>query len=439
MPPTDPKTKGKPAKRRRIDTPQIDYSKLAAEILRQQSITSHDVTSTGVLSNSHQSNSHQFTAPTAINEANADLQIPTEPSPSGSSQSPQISDTSMSASNSASSAHMPILMHGPRDSQTQSICTITHPSTGTVMAPGRLVSCTSPSSSACATFTEQPSTSQPLQNVHTIIDSLFAGESPAEKPYVRQLQPVIQISDGIPLATPISQKIKDKIWADEYIDLASLTPNYIDDSVGVFVSKRRFSVYNNTPRFRTNLSIEQWTTAFLIFADIYIEKKPEESRTLLKYCHTIREMYDLYGDEPWRVYDERFRRLRETVKLPWGKLVDELYTKSANSNAQNNKAKQVASNFRPQQEKSVLPRQSYIPPSTITTPPTAAVKPKTCIQYNKGQVCRKPCPYKHACHFCSGSHPRFQCAEYKSILSRQIPSMPTGAKRYSNPNKSQNS
>ena len=53
-------------------------------------------------------------------------------------------------------------------------------------------------------------------------------------------------------------------------------------------------------------------------------------------------MYDLYGDEPWRIYDEKFRRLRETIKLPWGKLIDELFTKSANSSNTQNK------NFRAQ-------------------------------------------------------------------------------------------
>ncbi|CAC5380300.1 unnamed protein product [Mytilus coruscus] len=115
----------------------------------------------------------------------------------------------------------------------------------------------------------------------------------------------IQVSDGIPLGATISQKVKEKIWSDEFIDMNSLTSSYVEDP-------------------------------FSLFVNIYIEKCPEEARHLLKYGHNIREMYDLYGDEPWRIYDEKFRRLRETIKLPWGKLIDELYTKSANtSNTQN--------------------------------------------------------------------------------------------------------
>ena len=57
--------------------------------------------------------------------------------------------------------------------------------------------------------------------------------------------------------------------------------------------------------------------------DIYIEKRPEDARHLLKYVHNIREMYDLYGGfmtKDLGVYG-----------LPWGKIVDELYTKAANA------------------------------------------------------------------------------------------------------------
>lgn len=44
----------------------------------------------------------------------------------------------------------------------------------------------------------------------------------------------------------------------------------------------------------------------------------------------IREIHDLYEDDPWRVYSERFRKLKESFQLPWRKIVDKLYTKEAN-------------------------------------------------------------------------------------------------------------
>ncbi|XP_076084392.1 uncharacterized protein LOC143055135 [Mytilus galloprovincialis] len=84
----------------------------------------------------------------------------------------------------------------------------------------------------------------------------------------------IQLLDGIPLGATVSQKIKEKIWSAKFIDMNSLTSSSVEEKI---------------------------------------------------------KMYDLYGDEPWRIFDEKYRRLRETIKLPWGKLIDELYTKSANT------------------------------------------------------------------------------------------------------------
>ncbi|CAC5399851.1 unnamed protein product [Mytilus coruscus] len=135
----------------------------------------------------------------------------------------------------------------------------------------------------------------------------------------------IQVSDGIPLGTTISQEIKEKIWSDEFIDINSLASSYVEDPFSLFISNRKFSLYNTSRSNKRPMSIEQWTSAFFVFSDIYIEKCPEEARHLLQYGHNIREMYDLYGNETWRICDEKFRRLRETIKLPWGKLIDELY------------------------------------------------------------------------------------------------------------------
>lgn len=82
------------------------------------------------------------------------------------------------------------------------------------------------------------------------------------------------------------------------------------------------------------MSIQQWTDAFLIFMGIFIEKYPEQAPHLLKYCYFIREMNKMLGDKAWRIYDENFRMLKETVELPWQKPVEELRIKAASSNYQ---------------------------------------------------------------------------------------------------------
>ncbi|CAC5370805.1 unnamed protein product [Mytilus coruscus] len=95
----------------------------------------------------------------------------------------------------------------------------------------------------------------------------------------------------------------------------SLTSSYVEDRFSLFVSNKNFSLDNTSwsNKQLPPLSIEQWTSAFLVILDIHIKKCPEDARQLLKYGHNIREMFDLYGDEPWRIYDEKFKRLRETT------------------------------------------------------------------------------------------------------------------------------
>ncbi|CAC5413819.1 unnamed protein product [Mytilus coruscus] len=197
-----------------------------------------------------------------------------------------------------------------------------------------------------------------------------------------------------------------KKWSDEFIDMNSLTSSYVKDPFSLFVSNRKFSLDNTSRSNKPPLSIEQWTSAFLVFSDIYIEKCPEEARHLLKYGHNIREMYDLYGDEPWRIYDEKFRRLRETIKLPWGKLIDELYTKSANTSNTQNKNFHV----QPARKNKTFSKPRQYNTTVKNIHPNSV---KTCILFNRGQTCNKPCSYKHVCHYCKGSHARFQCTEYK--------------------------
>lgn len=244
----------------------------------------------------------------------------------------------------------------------------------------------------------------PNENVQDLVNNILSGE-PSAPPSLNS--PTIQISDGILLGTSIPKKIKDKIWDDEFIEMNVLTPSYVEDPVSVFISQKKFSVINNNKN-KTPLTIEQWTSAFLVFMDIYIEKRPEHARSLLKYMHTIREMYDLFGDEAWRVYDERFRRLRESTPLPWGKLVDELYTKSANSLV----TSRQKSSFRPPPK---YPNSTLVATNTVkqtTGTNKYSYKVRTCIFYNRGEPCKQPCPFKHICHYCKGQHPRYQCGEY---------------------------
>ena len=112
-------------------------------------------------------------------------------------------------------------------------------------------------------------------------------------------------------------RLKQKIWADQFVDFKSLLPNQKDTTVSIQINQNSVSFSNQTTsKSQSPLSIEQWTTAFFTFMSIFIEKKPQDAPHLFKYGFTIREIASSHGDSAWRHYDENFRKLRQSHSLP---------------------------------------------------------------------------------------------------------------------------
>lgn len=216
-----------------------------------------------------------------------------------------------------------------------------------------------------------PSTS----GIGSILDQVFLGE-PA-----RSSTHSLDIKDGIPLGASVSIKLRQKIWCNEYIDLKSLLDTK-DEPLSVTISTGVINLHQGQ-KSKVPISLGQWTDAFLIFSAIYLEKFPTEAPNLLKYCHMIREMQYLHGDQAFRMYDEHFRKLRETVNAPWQNPVQELRLKAATTKFQFQK---------PQQNQ--------------------PFRTRFCFQFNKGERCsRSPCPFKHICMRCKSNHPKSKCPD----------------------------
>ena len=127
---------------------------------------------------------------------------------------------------------------------------------------------------------------------------------------------------------------------------------------------------------------ESMDRCILIFSAIYLEKFPHEGTNLLKYCFMIREMQYLHVDNNFRLYDEQFRKLKESVNIPWQNPVQELRLRAATLKVQNK------------------PSQSQ------------PFRARICYQFYKGERCkRNPCPFKHCCLQCKSSHPEFKCPD----------------------------
>ncbi|XP_062601970.1 uncharacterized protein LOC134263599 isoform X2 [Saccostrea cucullata] len=134
---------------------------------------------------------------------------------------------------------------------------------------------------------QQLSAQQPTSSVSsstpvlgTLLDQVFAGEPAraSDLPYSSTI-----VSDGIPLGSSVSSKLKSKIWNNEFIDFRSLQ-NTREEPLSVSISTGVIKLHQS-PKCKSPISISQWTDAFFVFSAVYIEKYPAEAPNLLKYGH----------------------------------------------------------------------------------------------------------------------------------------------------------
>jgi hypothetical protein len=215
--------------------------------------------------------------------------------------------------------------------------------------------------------------------------------------------------DFTSLGSGIPQKIKEKIWAGDIIVMSILLKStsqlhdYADD--GPFgelqikngklcITKLRGSTFKS--------SVEQWSSAFIVFISIFIEPFPNRSQELLKYLRDIR-LAATRSDSWWK-YDEQFRHNKSNNRSSsWGTINLELWLLHVNGHV--TRAQEFIGQTRP------AIRQ---PTTQVSGPPTSKlfkqrmVSPKagllTCNYFNSGRNCPfNPCRYSHVCRLCGGT------------------------------------
>ena len=106
-----------------------------------------------------------------------------------------------------------------------------------------------------------------------------------------------------PLDFMVPQKIKDKIWAREFVELSTLL---LDEDQGMELqisshsSKPTFTLVPKTKR-EVN-TIARWTKAFNCFTAVYSRKWPEEIPGLLKHMEVVVGLAD--DNTNWKAYDK---------------------------------------------------------------------------------------------------------------------------------------
>ena len=198
-------------------------------------------------------------------------------------------------------------------------------------------------------------------------------------------------SVGLSLDASIPEKVKTKIFNNEYIDFCVLISNHLagEDKYQISIVNGRsgqpslFFESSNKPKPIVN--IEGWMSAFRIFVTVYTRKYPADAPALMKYGDLIQDLAS--RSHNWKFYDENFRFMRQSQPeaYPWGTVQWELWLRSQ-----------------------VTPRSSQSTPATSQpqgskVPKYNAIPKGYCYRFQRGKEC-SGCAYKHVCFKCNGNH-----------------------------------
>ncbi|XP_044177802.1 uncharacterized protein LOC114950289 [Acropora millepora] len=210
-------------------------------------------------------------------------------------------------------------------------------------------------------------------------------------------------SIGVPLGSRLSARLKNKIWAEEFVTFGSLldtSPNL--DKFALSITSPNAGNGSQTPNFtfepvnntKKLTSIYEWVSAFHTFVAVYCEKFLRETPNLMQFCETVRDIAARGGD--WNYYSEQFRYLRQgnPPKYPWGVMHWELWHRAMTFRAKSRyfATDKPGSGFRGKQ------------------PMVRGV----CFTFNAGRPCAG-CRYAHNCSKCGGRHAATSCQSAPNI------------------------
>ena len=212
------------------------------------------------------------------------------------------------------------------------------------------------------------------------------------------------ISPFLVLGSTLDPKIKLKIWEGGYVDLSTLA-TITDPSVSVAVTTdgQQPTISLTPVRARPPGNVMEWLRLFSTYASVYLERHPAEAPSMLTYMVSIMDMHRNHGGFAWRLYDEKFRRIRAmTPALAWHITNWDLAMEALHSVAPS--GRQVES-----QQSPFRAMQSPRKPSS-----------GVCYTFNRVGKCeRANCPYAHVCSSCGRKgHARRACRTGKTIKSR---------------------
>ena len=255
-----------------------------------------------------------------------------------------------------------------------------------------------------------------------VLESAVQASHLATQPVVSPGEPPDPfISSSLSLDARVSEKIRAKIWNQEYVDFGSLIVNPIGQSRSQLKVTNAESgqlpslCLEPAEKPRKTTSIESWLSAFHVFVGVYTMKYPTESPALMKYGSLIRDL--AAKGHNWRFYDENFRFIRQShiSSLPWGTIHSGLWLRLHSGTS-----------------------TSKSPGSGVNPGPRTKVDRPIpygfCFKFHQGLVCA-------GCHFkytkCNGDHVATTCNFRASGNNNPVNKQPLSAKgKATNPSSS---
>ena len=116
----------------------------------------------------------------------------------------------------------------------------------------------------------------------------------------------------------VPQRVKDKIWAKEYVELED---QEMELQISSHSAQQTFTL---VPKNKKEVNtIARWIKAFNCFTAVYSRKWPEEVPGLLKHMDIVIGLAD--NNANWRSYEKSFRKLHANGKEKFGQINVDLY------------------------------------------------------------------------------------------------------------------
>ncbi|KAK7091506.1 hypothetical protein V1264_009177 [Littorina saxatilis] len=133
------------------------------------------------------------------------------------------------------------------------------------------------------------------------------------------------------LAITVPPEVKEKILLGKFVEMhVLLAKSFLDrpeEKAVMFVQNEQGNLVPRLERKnKTELTINQWTTAFHVLMSVYLQQHPDRLQDMLAYVELIRGAARDNPGNAWLLYDQQFRsRLEADPTRPWGMIDSQLW------------------------------------------------------------------------------------------------------------------